>query len=276
MVKLLSKSYVLAMIAIVFVFTGCSVLNMGDESAKTTATGSASGSTAEGENAGLEKCAKSLGTLAIHEDIESEWYRILRYDYKLRPVTPVLRLLAQQSNCFVVVERGKAMDNMAQERSLAQSGELRATSNVKKGQMVAADFTLTPEIIFSGQTGQTGAGAAGSISGLIGGLFGTGTKSESSAILTLIENRSGVQVVAAEGSAKNVDYGLLGALGISSSKAGGGAVIGGYTNTPEGKIIVAAMTDAFNNLVHAAKNYTQQTVEGGLGAGKGGLQIQAD
>jgi hypothetical protein len=49
---------------------------------------------------------------------------ILSYDYKLRPVTPVLRLFAQQSNCFVV-ERGKAMSNMPQERALAQSGELR-------------------------------------------------------------------------------------------------------------------------------------------------------
>ncbi|MDR1460971.1 MAG: hypothetical protein LBI78_04945 [Campylobacteraceae bacterium] len=45
---------------------------------KTTATGSASGSNAEGANAGLEKCAKSLGTLAIYEDMEAEWYRYIK------------------------------------------------------------------------------------------------------------------------------------------------------------------------------------------------------
>jgi curli biogenesis system outer membrane secretion channel CsgG len=273
MAKFFAKSCVLGVVMIVL--TGClSSMQMGASSAKTTATGSASGSTAENAESGLERCTESLGTLAIYEDTKSDWYRILRYDYKLRPVTPVLRLLAQQSNCFVVVERGKAMDNMAQERALAQSGELRSTSNMGKGQIVAADFTLTPEIIFSAQTKGSKVGAGGGVSGLIGGLFGESSTTESSAILTLIENRSGVQVVAAEGSAKNVDYsGVVGLLG-GGSGGGGGAAVGGYTNTPEGKVIVAAMTDAFNNLIHAAKNYKMQTVKGGLGAGKGGLQVQ--
>ncbi|MDR0579438.1 MAG: CsgG/HfaB family protein [Campylobacteraceae bacterium] len=278
MAKLFVKSCILGVVMIGL--TGCiGGLQMGAASAKTTATGSAGGANAQNVESGLDRCEETLGTLAIHEDTNSEWYRILRYDYKLRPVTPVLRLLAQQSNCFVVVERGRAMDNMAQERSLAESGELRTTSNMGKGQMVAADFTLTPEIIFSSVTGgknaggQIGLSSLAGISGLVGTLFGKSTKTESSAILTLIENRSGVQVVAAEGSAKNTDYeGLI--KFISSSK--NGAEIGGYTNTPEGKVVVAATTDAFNNLISAAKSYTAQTVKGGLGAGKGGLQVQKD
>ncbi|MDR1007843.1 MAG: peptidoglycan-binding protein [Campylobacteraceae bacterium] len=275
MLKLFIKSCVFGIVIIGL--TGCiGGMQLGASSAKTTATGSASGSNAENAESGLDRCTESLGTLAIYEDTNADWYRILRYDYKLRPVTPVLRLLAQQSNCFVVVERGRAMDNMAQERALAQSGELRSTSSMGKGQMVAADFTLTPEILFSAQTKGSKAGAGGGISGLIGGIFGESKTTESSAILTLIENRSGVQVVAAEGSAKNVDYsGVVGLLGGGSSGAGG-AGIGGYTNTPEGQVIVASMTDAFNNLVRAAKNYKMQTVKGGLGAGKGGLQIQKD
>jgi curli biogenesis system outer membrane secretion channel CsgG len=149
-----------------------------------------------------------------------------------------------------------------------------------KGQIVAADFTLTPELLFSAQTKKSQAGGGGGIIsstlGLVGGLFGDSTTTESSAILTLIENRSGVQIVAAEGSAKNIDYsGIVGLFG-GGSGGGAGGVLGSYTSTPEGKVIVASMTDAFNNLVSAAKSYKMQTVKGGLGAGKGGLQIQKD
>ncbi|MDR2341622.1 MAG: CsgG/HfaB family protein [Campylobacteraceae bacterium] len=272
MVKLFVKSCILSVVVVGL--TGCiGGLQMGAPSAKTTATGSAGGANAQNAGSGLESCEETLGTLAIHEDTNSEWYRILRYDYKLRPVTPVLRLLTQQSNCFVIVERGRAMDNMAQERSLAQSGELRSTSNMGKGQMVAADFTLTPEIIFSSVTGGSKASGRAGISGVVGTLFGSSKTTESSAILTLIENRSGVQVVAAEGSAKNVDYsGLVGLFGGSS-----GGEIGGYTNTPEGKVVVAAITDALNNLIKAAKSYKAQTVKGGLGTGKSGkLGVQKD
>ncbi|MDR1975907.1 MAG: peptidoglycan-binding protein [Campylobacteraceae bacterium] len=270
MLKLFVKSFILG--AVMVGLTGCiGGMQLGASSAKTTATGSASGSNAEGDRADLEKCDETLGTLAIHEDPNAEWYKILRHDYKLQPVTPVLRLFAQQSNCFVIVERGVAMQNMAQERALSQSGELRTTSNMGKGQMVAADFTLTPEILFSGVTG----GGAAEVGGLIGSIasliVGNSTKTESSAILTLIENRSGVQVVAAEGSAKNVDYGGLISLFGGSTKA----EVAGYSNTPEGKTVVAAATDAFNNLIKAAKNYKAQTVKGGLGTGKSGkLSVQ--
>jgi hypothetical protein len=271
MVKLLSKSYVLAMIAIVFVFSGCSMMNMGSSSAKTAATGSASGSTAEGENSGLERCSETLGTLAVHEETDAYWYRRLREEYKLGPLTPVLKLLAQQSNCFVVVERGKAMSNIMQERALEQSGELRESSNFKKGQLVAADFTLNPSLLFSEKNAGGGGGAvAGVLGGVVGGIAAAFKSSEAGALLTLIENRSGVQVVAAEGSAKNTDFGGIGGLFGGSA----GTALGGYSNTNEGKVIAAALTDAFNNIVRATKSYKAQTVKGGLGTGKSGkLQV---
>ena len=52
---------------------------------------------------------------------------------------------------------------------------------------------------------------------------------------------------------------------------GGG--LGGYSNTAEGKVIVAAFTDSYNNLVRAVRNYKAQEVQGGLGTG-GGLGVQ--
>lgn len=63
---------------------------------------------------------------------------------QLGSTTPVLKLLVQQSNCFVVVDRGKAMGGMMNERALQASGELRKGSRFGKGQMVAARLLAEP------------------------------------------------------------------------------------------------------------------------------------
>ncbi len=266
----------LALFVAVLLAAGCSTMDMGSQRAKTTATGSAGGANAQGENEALEKCDKTLGTMTIVEDVNASWYHRLSSEYKLGSTAPVLKLLAQQSNCFVVVERGRAMDNMMQERALAQSGELRQQSNFGKGQMVAADYTLSPSITFSNENAggaAAGIGARlGGWGGVLAGLAGSAKVKEASTLLTLIDNRSGVQLAAAEGSARNTDFGAIGALFGGSA----GGALGGYSNTAEGKVIVAAFTDSFNNIVRAAKNYKMQTVEGGLGTGKGGLQVQKD
>lgn len=257
--------------SVAFLSTGCmSSMNMGSSDAKTVATGSAGGANGQNVNKGLERCTSSLGTLAIYEEKNSSWYEYLTRQYKLTSTVPVIRLLAQQSNCFVVVERGRAMNQMMQERDLAKSGELRTNSNFGKGQMVAADYTVTPSITFSEQGTSGIGGAVGAIFGSVAGAVAGGFKtSDASTILTLIENRSGVQLAAAEGSARNTD--LFGMGGLFGGSAGG--ALGGYSRTPEGKVIVAAFTDSMNNLIRAVKNYKAQSVSGGLGAG-GQLGVQ--
>ncbi len=52
--------------------------------------------------------------------------------------------MIQQSNCFQVVERGAGMQNMMPERALAAGGQMQAGCNIGRGQMVAADFIVTP------------------------------------------------------------------------------------------------------------------------------------
>ena len=47
--------------------------------------------------------------------------------------------MIQQSNCFIVVERGRAFANMQGERALMAQGQTRAGSNMGGGQIVAAD-----------------------------------------------------------------------------------------------------------------------------------------
>jgi hypothetical protein len=156
------------------------------------------------------------------------------------------------------------------ERELMQKGELRQESNFGKGQLVAADYTLIPSINFSerGTKGGFG-GIGGGVGGVVGAVLGSLRINEASTTLLLVDNRSGVQVAAAEGSARTFDIGGLGALFGSSL----GAIAGGYANTPEGKTLTAAFLDAYNKLVKAAKNYTMQTRPGGLGTG-GDLKVQ--
>jgi curli biogenesis system outer membrane secretion channel CsgG len=235
----------------------------------TPATGAAGGATSEGASSQLEHCNESLGTMAVEEDNTAPWYRHLA-QYNLGSTVPVLRMMVQQSNCFVVVERGRTMNKMMQERALEQSGEMRGGSNFGKGQVVAADYTMSPSITFS-QKGTSGAGGAvGGLLGKVGALVAGGFKSnEASTTLLLIDNRSGVQLAAAVGSAKNYDFNLVG--GMFGGGAAGG--LGGYTDTPEGKILTASFMDSYNQLVKAVRNYKAQEVKGGLGTG-GRLGVQ--
>ncbi|KQW87801.1 peptidoglycan-binding protein [Massilia sp. Root418] len=250
--------------------TGCAGTQPQLGGGGTVATGAAGGATAANASSQLEKCDKPLGTLGVVEDQSAPWYHALS-QYKLGSTVPVLRMMIQQSNCFVVVERGAALKNMNMERDIQQSGEMRGGSNFGKGQMVAADYTMSPTIAFS-QKGTSGVGGALGGFGLIGsvaGMVAGGMKSnEAATTLIMIDNRSGVQLAAAEGSAKNFDFNMFGGL-----FAGGFAGAGGYSNTPEGKILIAAFMDSYNQLVKAVRNYKAQEVAGGLGTG-GALGVQ--
>lgn len=57
---------------------------LGDSSAKTVATGSAGGASAQGANAQLEHCPKTLGTLAIVEEANQPWLTALRSQYQMQ------------------------------------------------------------------------------------------------------------------------------------------------------------------------------------------------
>ncbi|MDQ2988294.1 MAG: CsgG/HfaB family protein, partial [Pseudomonadota bacterium] len=184
------------------VLGGCAATapTLGDPSAKTAATGSAGGANAQNANRQLEHCDKTLGTLTIVEEANQPWLYQFTQEYHMQSTVPMLRMIIQQSNCFAVVERGRAFHNMQEERALMQSGELRKTSNLGKGQMVAADYTVTPSISFSAR-GTGGVGAlVGGMLGSVGSIIGGSMKSnEASTMLLLTDNRSGIQLAAAEG-----------------------------------------------------------------------------
>ena len=160
----------------------------------------------------------------------------------------------------------RGFNQMTQERNLEATGEMRRGSNFGKGQMVSADYSLNPSISFS-QSDAGGVGAAlggfGRSLGLLGAVAGNLKFKEASTMLTLVDNRSGVQLGAAEGSASKTDFG--GWSGLLGSRAGGS--LGGYTNTAEGKVLAGAFADAYNQLVMSVRSYRAQEVRGGLGTG---------
>lgn len=204
----------------------------------------AAGTSGSKGDSGLEHCDKPMGAVAVVEPQD----QILGYlrNYNLQSPVGLIRMMIQQSNCFIVVERGVGMQNALQERSLQNSGELRSNSNVGGGQMVTADFILTPSVVFS-------EGNAGGIGGAVGGLLGRraaavagGLKfKEAQTSMLLADSRTTVQVAAAEGSTRKADL----RLGAGLFGGGLGAAGGGYGNTNEGKIIAAAFLDNYNQIV---------------------------
>jgi curli biogenesis system outer membrane secretion channel CsgG len=200
---------------------------------------------------GLQHCDKPMGAVAV---VEPQDYVMQALNgYGLRSPVPLIRMMIQQSNCFIVVERGMGMQNLMQERALSNSGQLRQDSNMGGGQMVSADFVLTPSVVFSDNN-------AGGVGGAIGGLFGSRAAAvgalagglrfkEAQTSMLLADARSGVQVSSAEGSTKKADFALGGAL----FGSGGGGGLGGYSSTNEGKIIAAAFLDNYNSIVDVVR-----------------------
>ena len=255
--------------------TGClATTPQSNGQSATVGTGSAGGATATGANSKLESCPATLGTIRIDEQTSAGWYATYASRYGTGSTLPVLRLLIQQSNCFIIVDRGRGLAAGNAERDLMRGAEGRAGSNVGTGQIAAADFTMIPEVIVSDRGGSKGglAGIGGLLGGkaaLLGAVAGNFSTNEAGTVLTLIDNRSSVQLAAAEGYATNTDFGGMGAL----FGAGGAGGASAFTSTPQGKVLMASFADAYNKMVQSVRAYKAQTVKGGLGTG-GTLGVQ--
>jgi hypothetical protein len=249
-------------------------------------TGSAGGGTSVNANKQLERCSTPLGTLAVADGRFSGSSSVTTVD-------PLIRLAVQQSNCFVITSIGNQAtralinDIVGEQR---ESGEYRAGSNMHKGQRVAADYLLDPQVIVQNEAtsgnatslgaglvgiglGAAGLGGLGAAAGAIANSVETRT---SDVALTLTDIRSTVQVAISQGSATadNVNFSAGGGMGgwggVLAGAVGGG--MSNFTRTPEGQAIAAAFLDAYNNLVVSLRNYKAQDVKGGMGRG-GALKV---
>lgn len=194
----------------------------------------------------LERCTRPVGTAALAEPEQTVIAGLQQLG--LGSPVPVVRLLMAQSGCFRVVDRGLALEALERER--------RLTGNRAGSQLVAANYIVTPNVVFSNPNAG-GLGAAALLGGaflgpvglLAGAVAGSLRMQEAQTVLFLTDARTGVQEIAAEGSAKVTDFGGAAGLAAFGGGVGGLASVSGYGNTAEGKLIVAAFIDAHNKLV---------------------------
>jgi len=199
----------------------------------------------------LPQCAKPLGRAAIKEP-DNKWWT----QYGLGSPEVLIKLFAAKSNCLRIVDRQAGLAMRNEESSLGASGDLRRGSNIGKGQVAAADFFIIPDLANSnanagGNNLGAVAGAFGRRLGGFGALAGSiqTKRAEAQALVTLEDARTTEQLYVAEGVAQKTDI-SFGASGGGGGWYGfGGANIGGYSNTDQGKVISAAYFNAFVDLV---------------------------
>jgi len=202
------------------------------------------------KSAQIPVCAKKLGTVSVVEP-ESDWWR----EQGLGSPEALIKVFVRKSSCFTLVDRGKGMQAMQAERSLAAGGNLRGGSNVGQGQIKAADYVLVPDLVSSNN--KAGGHAVG---GLLGGLMGNrkagaivggiNTKKKTAdVVLTLTDVRSSEEVAAVEGHAKKTDVGWGGHGAMFSSSGFGSAGASGYSDTEIGQVITLAYLQAYTNMV---------------------------
>ena len=217
-------------------------------------TGSAGPQGAHNAAKELLRCDAPVATVALAENPHGYTYGAA---YQLPPSpVPLVKLLAQQSGCFRVVDRGAGLRATVREQELKEAGVLRQqNSTVAKGRGYEAQYTLTPSLTFSEQDAGRGLGGViamipvlRDIAGLAGIVEQVKFKEAQTALL-LSDNETTEQVAAATGAARTTDLGVgglvLGRLG--------GAAGAGWSNTNEGKVIAAAFLDAHNQLVVQAR-----------------------
>jgi curli biogenesis system outer membrane secretion channel CsgG len=192
-------------------------------------------------------CSRNLGTVSIQNGDSAGWTGM-----RLQPPAALLRVVVQQSGCFTVVERGAGLDAAMRERELAGGGQLQRQSNVGGGQIRAADYVLLADVI--SQDNNTGGGAAAAaLGGLVGGRFGAvlgGVRVQNQAAQTTLAltNVRTTESFSVEGNAQNRNWGWGGGGWLG----GGGAALGGYTDTDIGRVVTMAFVDAYTQLVTQA------------------------
>lgn len=252
----------------------CALLAGCTQNQQQPVTGAVAGASSVGAT-GLERCSEPLGTLAVDDGREQAWWGPFTSQTQVTTIEPMVRLIVQQSNCFILTSLGNArLEGRLQSITGLQrnSGEFRAGSNQQRGQRVAADYYLEPAILFAGSnTGGVGAGLGGfggGWTGLAAGVAGAAMSTRSTSVtMSMFDIRSGVQIAASEGSSTSSDLGAtLAGFGVGAGGGGFGG-LSAYSRTPQGRATVAAFGDAYNKMVVALRNYSAQSVRGGSGTG---------
>jgi hypothetical protein len=236
--RTLTLPAICATAAVLLSLTGCGEKKTELGQGGSVVTGSAGPQGAQNAARELVRCEAPVATLALAENPRG-YTMASGYHLPASPV-PLVKLLAQQSGCFRVVDRGAGLRGTIQEQDLKESGVLRKqNSTVAKGKGYEAQYTLTPSLTFSEQ--DAGRGLAGVIAMIpvlrdIAGLAGLVEQvkfKEAQTALLLSDNETTEQVAAATGAARTTD---LGVGGFVLGKLGAGAGVWMTTSTDSGSL----------------------------------------
>lgn len=177
----------------------------------------------------LVNCQQPLGTATVVEPDANAMAALQAMN--LTSPSPMLRIMLTESNCFRVID------------AAAMGGGRRVP---------AAQYLITPNVLANNPNagGFNAGGFLGSVTGQswMNNVSVGGTVKEAQTALFLADARTGVQVAAVQGKASATDF------GVSFSGYGRGLnSAGAYSNTPEGKVVMAAFVDALNKLVAQAQ-----------------------
>jgi len=225
------------------------------------------GGTTVNSNTVVEKCAASVGTVSLVEERKAGGIeaglspqlaalialaRSQQGGAQVDPI-PLLKLLAAESGCFLVVDRGEGFAAIQRERQIAQAGQ--TTAGAPSATLQASDYVLVAQMVYQDSN-------AGGLGALGGGTFGGGggfkqSRKEAQTLLTLNRVATGTQEAAVTGQARKKDVGIAlgGLLGM-----GIGALGGGYESTDIGKVTAAALLDGYNKMVVKVRAKTANAV----------------
>jgi len=242
-----NRTLVLFLLVAVLALASCRQTDLGEGGSKVS--GSAGPAGAQGAAKELVTCDKPIATVALSENPNG--YSVISGSQLPPTPLPLIRVMAQQSGCFRIVDRAAGLRGTIQEQTLKEAGILKAETVPKKGEGIGALMTLTPSLSFSENN------AGGGIAAILGMIpvlrdwagVASGVKfKEAQVVLLLSDNETTEQLAAATGSARATDLGIGGMV---IGKVLGGAA--GWSITNEGKVIAAAFLDAHNKLVVQAR-----------------------
>lgn len=167
--KILPPPHIFLFTVVWLILSGCQQAGIQTGTGKAMMTGSAGGQTSVDANQGLIRCPDTLGTLAVDDS------RFMGQT-NVTTIEPLIRLAVQQSNCFVITAIGNRRTTDVVDRITYRqrhSGDYRPGSKQHKGQKVAADYLLDPQIIVDNETSGGQSGDAGvAIGNTLGRVFG--------------------------------------------------------------------------------------------------------
>lgn len=215
----------------------------------------------EKKEAVIPQCDRMMGTVAIVTPDKNWWQA-----YQLQSPDALIKMFVVKSKCFTVLDRGRGFAVAERERALAAGGNLQQGSNIGGGQIKAADFVITPDIVVNNN--DSGGNAIGAIlgsfipgwGGIIAGQIRMSDKS-AEVTLTVTDVRTSEQVLVADGRAAKTDIGFGVGGGTFMGGGFGAAGVSGYENTALGQVVALAYLDAYTKMVTRIRELQPSTVQ---------------